>query len=74
MDRAEALENLRSEIKQIVDNYEDSLSRTRGPEWKIADNRECVDPLPKIYLKYAIMIYRDALRYVDYLISIGNPK
>jgi len=69
MDRASVLEQLRLEIKQILDNYLLSQRYNSPPRARV--DTKSVSPMTyrTLYLQYAILVYDAALHYVDYLIK-----
>jgi len=62
-----AIQQLHTELTQIVENYQDSLRRTNGPLER-SDNEDSIyiDEL-KNYNKFAIVIYSLALRFCEQL-------
>lgn len=72
MNDAYALEQLRLEIKQIIESHYESLRRTRGDEQSgRIRNPETLDTMQK-FNKYAILIYEDALKEVDLYLERFN--
>jgi hypothetical protein len=69
MDRASALYEIRLEIKQIIENYEQSLRQLRGYcESGRIRNPEVINQ-SKLLTKYAKMIYGLAIASIDQLLT-----
>lgn len=69
MDKKHALEQLQTELLTTLELYYNSLRCTSGGVLTKPDSIECVDPDLKLYLKYAIIVYKSALQHVNYLLE-----
>ena len=72
MTHAYALSQIYLEIKQILENYENSLSRTNGPLLQNCDEEQIIINEVKMYIKYAIVIYGSALRLCEMMLAEKN--
>jgi len=74
MDQAEALRELRKEILEILEFHNEQLRRASGPpfsryhEW--GDNYKFM----KLYNKYAILVYSDALKEVELYLELASKQ
>lgn len=72
MDHASVLAELHKEIKQIMENYEVSLTHaTRKKSAGDIDDPYVTDEC-KLYIQYAILAYGTALQNVEHLIREKN--
>lgn len=74
MDQAEALRELRKEILEVLEFHYEQLRRASGPPSGKYGDYVGNYKFMKLYNKYAILIYSDALKEVELYLELASKQ